>query len=229
MNQLIKIIASLILINSPLYADSINQLYGAIQGGVFQSNFNMNYIDKTDVIPQNISTPIIQNGYTGGLAIGLTHLLTNFFAFGLEFSGYRDGNNALYQSGANSTAFSDRIKMNHHVDFVVIPELITSGAFFPYLKLGASYAWLKDNLVSPVGYNPIMTHYHTNKNPLGFVTALGLRHSLGKHIGLFSEINYHNYETLNLKPFENFSANYTHSTRLYSYGVLIGVNYTVNI
>ncbi len=228
MNKL-KLFVLPLLMSSTLYAQAPNQLYAAIDGGVFQGNFNNNYYDQTDVIPQNISNLSLQNGYTGGLAIGFVHTLNNSSFLALELSGNLDSNSALFQSGAASTAFSDQIKMRHHVDFTLIPGLITLGSYFPYLKLGVSYASLRDNLVSPVGYNPVMTPYYNNKSIYGFAAALGVKHAIGEHLGLFSEVGYHDYGNINLIGFENFSATYTHSTRLCSYSLVVGASYAINV
>ncbi len=230
MNKLKTLIVVLPLMSTSLvHAASPNQLYAAIDGGVFQANFNNSYLDQTDVIPQNISNSSLQDGYTGGLAIGFNHSLNASSFLGLELSGHLDSNSALFQSGASTTAFSDEIKMRHHVDLTVIPGIMTLGSFFPYLKLGLSYASIRDDLTSPVGYNPVMTQYQSNKSIYGFAAALGVKHPVGEHLGLFAEANYHDYGNINLSNFQNFSATYTHSARLCSYGLVVGAAYAINV
>lgn len=228
MNKLL--IAALPLISTTLaHASAVNQLYAAIDGGVLQANFSNHYYDQTDLIPQNISDSSLQNGYTGGLALGFTHTINPSSFLGLELSANLEGNSALYQSGAATTAFSDEIKLHHHVDLTVIPGLTTQGAFSPYLKLGLSYASTRDRLNSPVGYNPVMTPYPTNKSIYGFAAGFGVKHSIGQHLGLFAEVNYHDYGTINLANFQNFSASYTHSTRLCTYGLVVGAAFAINV
>lgn len=206
-----------------------NQFYGSVQGGIFQARFNSNYLDQTDVIPQNISNSLTQNGYTGGLAVGYTRLLGSRYLFNLELAGNLDGNSALYQSGAANTAFSDKIELNHHIDLSVAPGIITASDFFPYLKLGVSYASVRDYVSSPVGYDPIMMQYNSNKNIWGLVAGLGMKYRATEHVGIFAEADYHDYGTLNLSPFQNFSANYTHSARIFSYSIVVGATYAFNI
>lgn len=206
-----------------------NQFYGAINGGILQTQFNSKYLDQTDIIPQNVSNSLIQNGYTGGLALGFTHLINPRYFFSLELSGNLDGNSALFESGASSTAFSDQIQINNNIDFSVMPGIITQSAFFPYFKLGVSRASIQDSLTSPVGYDPVMTQYNTNKTAYGFVTGLGVRYLLNNQSWLFIEANYHDYGTINFSSFDNFSASYTHSAHVYSYAAIIGASFAFNI
>ncbi|WP_231861904.1 outer membrane protein [Legionella hackeliae] len=225
-----KLIIALSLVSpSLLHASSLNQVYAAINGGIFQANFNSDYLDQTDIIPQNISNSSLQNGYTGGLGIGSTHTFNASAFLGIELTGNIDSNSALYQSGAATTAFSDNIKIRHHVDLTVIPGIMTLGSFFPYLKLGVSYASLRDKLISPVGYNPVMTQYQSNKNVYGFAAALGVKHPVNEHLGVFAEANYHDYGNITFSNFQNFSANYSHSAHLYTYGLVVGASYAINI
>lgn len=225
-----KLIACMLLLNTyPLQAKTNNQLYAALNGGVFQGDFNATYLDQSDLIPQNISVSSLQNAYTGGLAIGFIHPINASTFLGLELLGNLDSNSALFQSGAANTAFSDTVKMRRHLDLTLVPGLINLGSYAPYLKLGLSYAAIQDSLISPVGYDPIMTAYNTNKTASGFVAALGVKHSMGEHLGLFAEVNYHDYGTINFTEFDNFTANYTHSARLYTYGLVVGVSSAVNV
>ena len=129
MNYLVPIVASAALISSPLTHATNNQIHASIDGGIIQASFNNNYWDQTDVIAQNISDTVLQNGYTGGLAVGYTRAINAHYFLGLELSGHLDSRSALYQSGAANTAFSDEIKMRHHVDLVLVPGLTTAGSF----------------------------------------------------------------------------------------------------
>lgn len=230
MNNLTKIITSITLITTALtHADSTNQLYASIDGGVFQAHFNSSYLDQTDIIPQNISGPLLQDGYTGGLAIGYSHVTHSNYFFGLALSGHLDSNVALYQSGAANTAFSNEIKIRNHLDLTVVPGILIRSSLSPYLKLGVSYASIHDNVISPVGYTPVMTSYYTNKQAYGFVAGLGLKQQINEHFGLFTEANYHDYGTLNMLDFQNFTADYSHSARLCSYGLVVGAAYSFNV
>ena len=64
MNKLKTLVIALPLMSTSLvHAASTNQLYAAIDGGVFQANFNTHYWDQTGLIPQNISNSALQDGY----------------------------------------------------------------------------------------------------------------------------------------------------------------------
>ncbi len=204
------------------------QFYAAIDAGIFQANFGSHYLDQSDVIPQNISESVLQNGYTGGIALGYKQWVNPRYYLGGEISAHLNSDSAIYQSGAATAAFSDTLQLNNYYDFTLVSGMISNSSFSPYLKLGLSYAVIHDNLVSPVGYTPLITSYHTNKNALGFVAGLGVTHLLSEKIALFSELNFHDYGTLNFDDFQNFTADYTHSARLRSYGVSIGAAYTFN-
>lgn len=225
-----KIVFFVILIQSSItYAMPINQFYGAIEGGVFKAQFNNKYSDLTDLIPQNVTNASLQNGYTGGVRIGYTRLLNKLYFTGIELSGNLNGNSALYESGAATTAFSDNIQINHNLDLAFIAGIKTDSAFYPYLKIGVSYASIHDRLTSPVGYNVLITSYNINKNGYGGVMGVGVKYTINERSGLFIEANYHDYGTLNLLPFQNFSASYAHSAHIYSYAALIGASYAFNV
>ena len=210
------------------YSMPDKQFYAAVNAGVFQADFSGNYLDKTDVIPQNMSGPALQNNYTGGIALGYNQKIKSDYFFGGEISAHINGGSAVYQSGASTSAFSDTLKLKNYFDFMFISGIVTHSIFSPYLKLGLSYADLSDDLVSPIGYTPIMTSFSMDKSILGFAAALGVSYSLNKRVALFSEINFHDYGTINFQDFQNFSADYTHSEQLTSYGLSIGAAYLFN-
>lgn len=214
---------------STTYAVPAHQFYGAIQAGVFRAQFNNKYSDQTDIIPQNITNASMQNGYSGGLTLGYTHTLNANYFVSIDLSGDLDGNSALYQSGATNTAFSDTININHHIDLSFMPGVISLSRFYPYLKIGISYASITDHLNSPVGYEPIFTDYSSHKNSLGLVLGMGVRYIVNDHLWLFVETNYHDYGSTHLTSFQNFTASYTHSAHLYSYGTLLGAAYSFNV
>ncbi len=231
MKILNRILVSSIFLIYSSFTDAlpVNQFYVAVDAGIFKAQFNNKYLDQSDLIPQNITNSSMQNGYTGGLTLGYTRLLNTRYFMGFELSGNLDGNSALFQSGAANTAFSDQIQMNNHVDFTVIPGVMTQSGFFPYIKLGISRASINDNLTSPVGYDPIMTRFNSNQNSFGFVAGLGVRYLSSDHSWIYVEENYHDYGTVNFSAFQNFSANYSHSAHIYSYATLIGASYAFNV
>ncbi len=230
MKILTRVLTSALLISaSVVCAAPVNQFYGAIEGGIYQAQFNSSYIDQTDVIPQNISGSLIQNGYIGGLALGYTRLINPRYFVSVELTGNIEGDSALYQSGAANTAFSDKIQINDNVDLSLVPGIMTESAFSPYFRLGISYASVRDRLTSPVGYDPTNTQFNSNKNIFGLVAGLGVKYAINDRIGLFVEANYHDYGTINFSSFQNFSADYTHSAHLYSYAALIGATYAFNV
>ena len=229
MNSVSKIVGFLALVYVASASSMPNkQFYAAVDAGIFQANVGSNYLDQTDVISQNISESIMQNGYTGGVALGYNQLVYSHYFLGGEISAHLNSGSATYQSGAATAAFSDKLKLNNYFDFTLVSGIITNSSFSPYLKLGLSYAVIHDNLVSPVDYTPVLTTYDTNKNALGFAAGLGITHLLSKKIALFSEINFHDYGTLNFKDFQNFTADYTHSVHLCSYGLSVGAAYIFN-
>jgi opacity protein-like surface antigen len=210
-----------------VFSDQAGHIYLALDAGILQANFNNNYLDQSDLIPQNISESVLQNGYSGGIALGYNHLLNQRYFFDLELAGNINSGSALYQSGAATAAFSDLTKIKNYVDLTIAPGLIINNAIFPYLKLGVSHASLHDNMHSPVGYTPVITEYDSNKNVFGFAAGLGVKYSLSEHITLFNEVNYHDYGTVNVPNFQNFSATYTHSADLHTYGLVVGAMYSL--
>ncbi len=227
LNKLICIVI-LEFISTSALASSYDKFYVAVDAGIFQADFNNKYIDRTDVIPQNIEQPSIQYGYTSGIALGYSRLMSQNYFIGGQLSANFDGNNASFQSGASNTSFSDQINMSHHFDLTFVPGLVLSNSIATYLKLGISYALLEDEINSPAGFNStIMTHYHSNENAIGFAAGLGIAKSLTDHISLFTEANYHDYGTIDYADFQNFMTTYSHSTHIYSYDVVIGAAYTI--
>ena len=212
-----------------LYSTSQGHLYASLDAGIMQANFNANYLDQTDIIPQNISESILQNGYTGGVALGYSRLFREKYFLGAELSAYFNSHSAMYESGAATAAFSDKIKFKNTMDLTVVPGIITNDSSFPYIKLGLSYASLSDYLTSPVGYNPVITNYNASKNAFGFVAALGIKRALTAKTVLFTEVNYHDLGTLQWPSFQNFSAEYSHSAHLCSYALVLGAMYAFNV
>lgn len=202
-----------------------NEFHGKISE-VFAANFNNTYLDQTDVIPQNIAQPADQRGYTAGIAAGYKHLVSQHNFLGGEVAASMNGHSATFQSGAATTAFSDTVQINSNVDLTFVPGIMLNDTISTYLKLGVSLASLQDNLTSPAGYTPTITSYNSHINAIGFAASLGVSKDLTEHTKLFTEASYHDYGTVTFTGFQNFSANYSHSAHVYSYGVVIGAAYT---
>lgn len=228
LSTLIKTVALVCGCSTSVLAAQPGHFYVTVNTGVFLGNFNSSYLDKTDTIPQSITEPLLQNGYSGGLGIGYNYLINPQYFLNGEIAVNFDSNSALFQSGAATAAFTDSAKIKHHIDFTLAPGIITNSSLFPYLKLGISYAALQDNLTSPAGYTPTMISYRQNKDVLGFVAGLGVKYALSNRIAIFSEANFHDYGTLDFPDFQNFSALYTHSAHLYTYGLNVGASYMFN-
>lgn len=200
--------------------------YVAADAGIIQADFNNNYRDQTDSIPQNITEQAVQHGYLVGLAFGYRQLFQQDYFLGGEISGNIDGNNALFQSGANSTAFSDQLQLKYHVDLTFKPGAWITNTFGSYLKFGLSYAIVQDKLVSPVGNTAISTAYNQQENLVGITAGLGFEKHITQHYSIFTEINYHDYGSVNFQNFQNFSATYSHYSHVYSYDGKVGLAYT---
>jgi opacity protein-like surface antigen len=216
------------LYSTHLSASQENHFYIAADAGIFTANFNSSYLDLSDIIPQNITQSINQNDYTGGIALGYSRTLSPVYFLGVEVSANVDGGSALFQSGAANSAFSDAIKINNHYDLVVVPGLSLSTTISSYLKLGLSRAHIENILNSPVGYEPRFMEYGSNQTVNGFAAGIGVRRSLGDRVTVFAEYNYHDYGTVNFSNFQNFTANYSHSARIYTYAGVIGAAYNFN-
>jgi len=194
--------------------------------GIFDATFNSSYLDQTDVIPQNIAQSISQNGYTGGVALGLRQATCDRrFYYGGELLLNYDSQNAVFQSGAATAAFSDKTRIQYHADLTFVPGMMLSQTVSSYLKLGLSIASIQDNLVSPEGYTPANTSTHSSKNPLGFAAGLGVATCITNNFSIFTEANYHDYGTVTFSNFTNFMAEYTHKSHVYSYSLVVGASY----
>lgn len=215
-----------LILSSSAFANKENFIYGAAGIGVFQADFANQFLDQTDIFPVNIVQSAQQYGYTGGLAIGYSRFITpNYFA-GLEISGNVNNHNASFQSTA---VFSDQVQIKSYFDLTFVPGIRLGQTVFAYLKLGLSYAYIRDSLTSPSGFTPVIITTNANKNALGFSGGLGIRKSLTKQLSIFVETNYHDYGSVDFSNFQNFSATYTHTTHPYSYDVMAGVLYSFNI
>lgn len=201
--------------------------YIAADVGVFQANFNQQYLDLVDVIPANVANSLQQNGYTGGIAIGYNKLVQQKYLVGAQLSGNFDTSHAYQAEGASSLTFNDTIEVNGHADLTFVPGLFLSDSVAAYAKLGVSVAALQDTLTSPAGFTATMTRYKSNQNVIGFAAGLGLEDFLTDRVSVFAEMDYHDYGVINFSNFENYAATYSHSAHVYSYAVEAG--FAVNL
>lgn len=208
-----------------LNAAQDNHFYVGANAGIFQANFDNQYTDLVDVIPQNITQPVLQNSYTGGLSLGYINDLSSPYFLGFELNANLDGGRALFQSGAQSSAFTDVLKLKNHVDLDLVPGLSLSSTLKSYLKLGISWAHLSDSLNSPVGYNPVYQNYPDNETITGFAAGIGLRKIVNDRVSVFAEYNYHDYGNVDLASFQNFTASYAHNVHVYTNSVNVGAMY----
>lgn len=224
MNKLRQLICILTFaLPSTIFA--YNGYYIAGKVGIFQADFNNRYLDQTDVIPQNIAQLASQRGYTGGIAVSYRQDFASQYWLGAELSTSLDGNKALFQSGASTTAFSDAARVRYHTDLLAVSGIKLSECVSSYLKLGLSLAVIHDGLTSPVGFIPIFTGYHSSKSYFGFAAGLALEKAITNTISIFTEADYHDYGSVKFKSFQNFSAAYTHKSHIYTYDVVVGTSY----
>ena len=214
----------LIVFSFSIFAHDQN-FYVAADAGIFQGDFDTSYSDQTDVIAQNFQQTVAQRGYTGGLALGYSKPMLPHYFLGGEISGNYESNNATFQEGASSGAFTDKTQFNGHMDFTFVPGINLSKTISAFMKLGLSLAWIQDNLTSPVGFTPTIANYSNNLTALGFAAGLGVSKAICKKFALFTEADYHDYGTRHFQSFQNFTANYSHAAHLYSYDVLAGAAY----
>lgn len=215
--------SSILLANTNATPFQQHPFYIGAEAGIFQATFQANYLDQTDVIQQNISETIQQRGYTEGLLFGFSKLFCNQYLLGGEISGHLDSHQVTFQSGASTTAFSDTMNIRNHVDVSFVPGLLLNNTTAAYLKLGVSFASVRDTLTSPVGFTPTNTAFNSNKNANGFAGGLGVKKFLTERVAVFAEGNYHDYGKVSFSDFQNFSANYSHSAHIYSYDVQLGL------
>src|SRR5690242_184223 len=99
------LLLSALAFSSTILASQPHPFYIAADGGIFQGSFNNQYLDQTDSIAQNFQQTVLQNGYTGGIALGYHHRFAHkSYGLGLELSGNGDSNNATFREGASSAA-----------------------------------------------------------------------------------------------------------------------------
>lgn len=114
MKKLLQVLGMLTLVSCASAFAQTNSIYIAADAGILTADFNQTYRDQTDIIPQNIATPSEQHGYTGGIAIGYSRLFCNNYFLGTELAANFASNAASFQSGAATSAFSDRINIKNN-------------------------------------------------------------------------------------------------------------------
>jgi opacity protein-like surface antigen len=225
------IICLLWLMFLPLYAATIDTTnipspyYITGHIATFSGTFNQNYSDQTDVIAQNIITPIAQNGYQLSLGFGYSNVYHVLYVLGWEFLANYNTYQARFASGSNSTVFTDTMALRYQFDLTAVPGLRLSETLASYLKIGVSLGYITDQLTSPVGYNPSYFRYNQQAWRPGLVAGIGLKQAIKTHWLIFTEYNYHDYGTIHFPNFSNFTANYKHSAHLYSQDIVIGLTY----
>lgn len=212
-----------VLFSSTLYAAA--HYYVAGNAGIFQGDFNNSYIDQTDIISQSIEQFSSQRGYTGGLALGFSKECFTSFFWGGELSANVEGHEAVFKSGANSTAFSDTAEVQYHIDLIFVPGVKLVETIEGYIKLGVSYASIQDKLISPINYTPHINEYDANEHEFGFAAGLGVKKLITKQFSIFTEANYHDYGVVDFMDFQNFTASYTHEAHVYTYDMVVGLSY----
>lgn len=204
-----------------------NSFYVSGQVGTAQKRFNQSYNDLTSTIPQNTTTEVTQNGYTGGIAVGYSRLVKSLYLLGLEFAGNASSNNANYKNGSTGFLFSDKTRMTYNLDLMFVPGVLLTDTVSAYLKLGISWAWIKDQLSAPVGFIPITNvPVATDKTVQGFVAGLGLKKYISQKIHVFAEYDYYDYGNNNFSNFTNFTARYTHNGHIYASKAVAGLTYS---
>lgn len=192
---------------------------------IFQGNYDLIYNDQTDIIAQNVRQTVQQNGYTAGFALGYSQTVHKDYLLGAEFVANIAANNANFASGSSTTAFSDQIKIQGYLDFVIVPGIYLTDSLAAYIKAGISLGLIKDSINSPTGYAPSYAVTNSNKNMVGAAMGIGMKKFITHQFVVFSEYQYHDYGMLNLPGFQNFTANYSHSAHVYSQAVMLGLSY----
>ncbi len=202
--------------------------YVSANAGVFQGTFNTKYIDLTDTIQQNVAETVQQKGYIGSIGFGYSKRVCENYFLGGELDAAWMTNSANLQIGASSLAFTDKITLRNYYDLVFVPGVFFTPSFAGYLKLGASLANITDTLNTPVSTSFVtnMVSSNASKTALGFTGALGVKKWLTPKLSLFVEYNYRDYGSVNFANFQNYTATYTHSARVYGESIFfLGLNY----
>lgn len=204
-----------------------SSFYLAAAGGVSQATFNSIYQDKTDIIQQNIADTVAQEGYTTSIAAGYKKYFHHLYSLGLELSANIYTSDAVFKSGAATTAFTDTSKLRQSADVNFLSGLLVTPNIETYLKIGVSVAHVEDTLTTPVGYLPILVTHHSTKNVGGLVAGLGLRMWLNARTAVFAEYTNRQYSKIPFANFTNFTAAYTHTAKLTANTVTAGIAYTI--
>lgn len=226
MKQISRLLFFIACICNQAYAGPCQYFYVSAATGIFQGDFITTFVDQTDLIPQNIVQLMIQHAYLGELALGYRWLYSPTYFIGSEISLSTEGHYASFQSGAASSAFSDKIQIQNLMDLSFTPGLLLSTNTAASLKIGISAARLRDYITTPVGFVPtVMSYSWKNNYKLAFRMGLNIERALTSQLSIFTEANYRDFGSVNFLSFQNFTATYSHSSHIYSYDVLLGLSY----
>ena len=203
----------------------INPWYLSLNAGIFQSHFDLEYNDLSDVIPQNIRQPVQQYAYSGGIGIGYNRVCACQYLLGSELDVNFYTYHANFASGASTTAFSDQLAIDHNVDLIFIPGLFINESTAFYAKAGLSYAHVTSHLSSPAGFTSTYVRSSSAENVFGVALGLGIKRWISMNASIFAEYFYHDYKKINFSDFQNFSATYSHTVRLNTQNIAVGINY----
>lgn len=223
----ISVVVSILFCNVTFAQACFHPWYVAANAGVYQGIFNQNYHDNTDLIPQSIRQPIYQYAYTFGLAAGYsTPICNGLYVLGAELSGNYNTQNANFAAGAATAAFNDVNNIRYQFDLLFVPGIALTECSVLYGKIGLSYAEIRDALNSPVGFAPVLVGFNSTQNVFGLALSIGLKKYINDNFSIFTEVNYHDYGTVNFSGFQNFTANYSHSAHVYSEDLVVGVAFS---
>jgi len=191
--------------------------------GILQGNVNATYTDFTDVIAQSISESFSQQGYTGGLGLGMTKIYYHQYLLGGEvLVNFNTGNGARFQAGASSTSFMDTTYIRDNINLMFQPGLMLTTDIASYLNLGVSVAQMRDQVISPLNSTPVYQSVTQLKWQPGAVLGIGLRKFLTTQWSVFAEYNYYDYGNVSFSNFLNYTAGYSHKSHITSNTVTVG-------
>lgn len=217
----------MLLCFSPLshaYVD-MKPWYISAFGGTFAGNFDVQYNDETDIIPQDIRQFVQQHGYIGGLALGYTYFCPTAYALGGEITAYFMSGHGHYNSGAATAAFHDTLRIKYDVDLSFVPGVYLNNYVLMYGKLGVGFANIYAKIHTPTGFVPTFINIKNNRHKVVGVFGLGIKTMINPSMAIFFEYVFHEYGMVHFKDFQNFNAIYSHSAHVYSQSVMAGASY----
>jgi opacity protein-like surface antigen len=170
---------------------------------------------------------VYQNGYSGGVAIGYHKSFLNEYFIGGELSASAPTDEASFASGASSTAFNDKLSIGGNIDLSLISGFALTDSTSVYARIGLSYAAISTEINTPTGFTPSYVNSSSSRNKFGGGFGLGFKKFVTTNTALFTEYQYHDYGTVNFPNFQNFTATYSHSARVYTQNLIIGLAYAL--